>query len=396
MKNYWGNEFTNKKIALVCSGGVTKATAWHLGVTLALDDLGMSFLSQSSDEDIKSKPHIQTYVGSSAGTLLCIWITQGYLPHEILEAFVSPSTSRLAPITYRDMLSLKRVSKGKKGSRNYNIFENFPYVFRKMLSPTTNITGLFTTSGLASYLEENVISEVEFQKLKSDLFIIATQLDRSRKVVFGKYNYPSPKYADDTSYYTGTNIVDAAAASMSVPPFYGPYPIKNPVSGNDEFYIDGEIRDTLSTHVAIDNKCDIVISSWTHGPYQYHSDIGSLVNYGLPAICAQSILLMVEKKIQSHRKRVQMKKLTLESVHEYMKNEKFSSEHIHDILEILENRLDYRKDVKFIDICPRESDYDLFFSSFFSLNLKTTSRIVRMAYKRTHQVLKETEWSDYL
>lgn len=394
MKKFWNEDYKDKKIAFVCSGGVTKATAWHLGVSLALDDLGLQFLSQSSDDDIFNKPHVSTYVGSSAGTLLCNWITQGFKPHEILEAFVSPNTAKLKSISYRDMLSLKRVSKGRKGSRNYNIFENFPFFIQKMFAPATNVSGLFTTSGLADYLVENVIRENDFKKLKADLFIIASQLDRSRKVVFGKYNYPSPKYADDTSYYTGINIVDASAASMSVPPFYGPYPIKNPVTNNHDYYIDGEIRDTLSTHVAIDNNCDIIISSWTHGPYQYHTDIGSLVNYGLPAICAQSILLMIEKKIQSHRKRISMKKITLDSVHEYMKNEKFSDNHIRSILKILEEKLDYRPNVKFIDICPRESDYDLFFSSFFSLNLKATSRIVRMAYKRTHQVFKELEWHD--
>ena len=36
------NELKNKKIALVLSGGVIKAAAWHLGVTLALEELGFS------------------------------------------------------------------------------------------------------------------------------------------------------------------------------------------------------------------------------------------------------------------------------------------------------------------------------------------------------------------
>jgi predicted acylesterase/phospholipase RssA len=36
------NELKSKKIALVLSGGVIKAAAWHLGVTLALEELGFS------------------------------------------------------------------------------------------------------------------------------------------------------------------------------------------------------------------------------------------------------------------------------------------------------------------------------------------------------------------
>ena len=62
-------------------------------------------------------------------------------------------------------------------------------------------------------------------------------------------------------------------------------------------YIDGEIRETLSTHVAEDNDCDIIISSWTHTPYHYHDEVGSLINYGLTSIMIQSIYLIIQKKI---------------------------------------------------------------------------------------------------
>lgn len=392
MEKILSNTLKDKHVALVCSGGVTKATAWHLGVALALEDQGLNFKTQKSSADIIDKAHINTYVGSSAGTLLCIWLTQGYLPYEILEAFVSPKTSRLKAITYKDMLSFKRNQKEKSGGKNFNMFENFPFFIQKMLSPSLNIAGICSTQGLADYLRREVVTEDRFDELNPDLFIIGTKLDSSQKVIFGKYNYPSPPYNQDSIYRCGQSIIDAAAASMSVPPFYGPFPIKNPESGKIEYFIDGEIRETLSTHVAIDNKCDFIISSWTHAPYQYHNQIGSLINYGLPAISLQSILLMVEKKIKAHRNRLKMKKITLDSVHEYMKKEKFGDHHIKDILNILEQKLDYRPDVKFLDICPRENDYELFFSSTFSINVKVTSRIVRKAYKRTLQVLKEYEW----
>jgi predicted acylesterase/phospholipase RssA len=37
MTTYDLSEFKNKKIALVLSGGVVKAAAWHIGVTLSLE-----------------------------------------------------------------------------------------------------------------------------------------------------------------------------------------------------------------------------------------------------------------------------------------------------------------------------------------------------------------------
>src|SRR5690606_41974258 len=72
---------------------------------------------------------------------------------------------------------------------------------------------------------------------------------RSSDLIFSKYNYPNPSHDNTSVYYTGTNVSYAAAASMSVPPFYCPYPIKNLLTKGIDYYIDGEIRETLSTHV---------------------------------------------------------------------------------------------------------------------------------------------------
>ena len=71
------------------------------------------------------------------------------------------------------------------------------------------------------------------------------------------------------------------------------------ISNKVDYYIDGEIRETLSNHVAVDNSCEFIISSWTHTPYHYHDEIGSLVNYGIPTILLQTIHLAIQKKIIS-------------------------------------------------------------------------------------------------
>ena len=55
--------FKNKKVGLVLSGGVVKAAAWHMGVALALEELGFTFKCNLSPND--SSLEISTYVGSS-------------------------------------------------------------------------------------------------------------------------------------------------------------------------------------------------------------------------------------------------------------------------------------------------------------------------------------------
>ena len=84
------NELKNKKIALVLSGGVVKAAAWHLGVTLALEELGFSLKSNknsSPGQDLNQKSlEIGTYVGSSAGAMICVYLASGYTPQDIIQA----------------------------------------------------------------------------------------------------------------------------------------------------------------------------------------------------------------------------------------------------------------------------------------------------------------------
>ena len=88
MATYDLSEFKNKKIALVLSGGVVKAAAWHIGVTLALEELGFTLLSNKNasndDPSFQRSLEVGTYVGSSAGALISIFLACGYTPQEII------------------------------------------------------------------------------------------------------------------------------------------------------------------------------------------------------------------------------------------------------------------------------------------------------------------------
>src|ERR1700678_4149011 len=81
-----------KKIALVLSGGGMKASAFHVGVCLALQEKGFRFVG-GTREKVEENPFIddplaiKTYVGSSAGALVSAFLASGHTIEEIIEAF---------------------------------------------------------------------------------------------------------------------------------------------------------------------------------------------------------------------------------------------------------------------------------------------------------------------
>jgi predicted acylesterase/phospholipase RssA len=396
MNNANLSEFKNKKTALVLSGGVVKAAAWHLGVALALEELGFTLKSNKNSGDnqfnTKRSLEIDTYVGSSAGAMISIFLACGYTPQEIINGVLGLKSSRMKKLSYKHMFHFNKKKIKPAKSDLYHPLEEFPAIIKHALKPFMNFSGFFSTEGVRQYLIDHILEFDNFEEFIPDLFIVGTQLDHSRKVIFSKYNYPNPSHDSTACYYTGTSVSDAAAASMSVPPFYSPYPIENPITGDIDYYIDGEIRETLSTHVAEDNGCDIIISSWTHTPYHYFDEVGSLANYGLPSIAIQSIYLLIQKKIVTARAKRATAADIMNTVGEYMKEEKFSTKHTRDILSILERKLNVKKNVKLVDICPDPHDYKLFFANSFSLNPNVAAHTVKSGYKKAMQVLSDPEF----
>jgi len=383
------NNFKGKKVALVMSGGVVKAAAWHIGVGLALEELGFTLKSNNSTE---SNLEVSTYVGSSAGALISLYFASGFRPIDIIQSHMNKNNQVIKPVTYKDMLALKRHIQRPPKGKNYDPFSEFPSILKALINPLLSFNGFFSTSGLKSYLENEVLISNNYDDYKADVFVVATQLDHSRKVIFSKYKYPSPYHDKTASYYTNIPISESVAASMSVPPFYSPSPVTNPVTGHIDYYIDGEIRETLSTHVAIDNKCNFVISSWTHTPYHFQDAIGSLVNYGLPAISTQAIYLMIQKKIVASRARRATSEDILNTVNEYLKSNHFESKHRNNLMKILERKLNFNPNVHFVDIFPSHDNYDIFFKNSFSLNPERMKELVKLGYTRTIEVFKRHEW----
>ena len=398
-----------KNIALVLSGGGIKAAAFHLGVCLALREKGFQFAG-GTREDVAAKYSndkmtFKIYVGSSAGAVITTFLAAGYSVEAIIEAFESGSESdlrrltrrkqafaRLKPITYRDMFAL-----------NHGNFIGFIPNFMRRRSLVTGgieallksgfkINGLFTTKGIERYLENNVImpslGSNRFQDLGVKLYIVATQLNHSRKAIFG--DFKEERKEKNFHHANYASISHAVAASTSLPPIFSPYGIKNH-QGKEIYYFDGEIRDTLSTHVAAENGADLIIASYSVQPYHYTPVMGSLHNHGIPLIINQALYQVIQQKIERHIDNQQQISAIMNAVDGYFRQAGLPDEHREKLIDILTKRVGYNPGVDYIYVHPSPQDHEMFFVDHFSLNPEILGRIVHIGFKAALQSLRKID-----
>ena len=391
-----------KRIALVLSGGGVKAAAFHIGVCLALREKGFKFAGGTNAKDRLEfegrSLTIQLYVGSSAGSVVATFLASGHSLDAVIDAFTRgaglqsltrPKSDNpyLKPIGYRDIFALN-VNAGSPARL-------LPRLFRKRLNVTGGmealvkeafkINGVFSTRNIEKYIRKNVCPENDFKKLGAELYIVATQLNHSRKVVFGPYDGTEKLREIKTADYA--KVSEAVAASAALPPFFAPYGITDP-KGREIFYFDGEIRDTLSTHVAADQGADLVIASYSIQPYHYTPEMGSLHEYGMPLIFNQALYQVVQKKIETHIKHQHDVRAMIKAVQGYMREKEIAEEHIAKLTEILVQRTHFNPAVDYIYIHPSPQDYEFFFYDHFSLNAKVLSGIVRTGFKSAMNTLR--------
>jgi predicted acylesterase/phospholipase RssA len=393
-----------KKVALVLSGGGIKAAAFHIGVCLALQEKGFKFLGGTPDAVRRqAKPDepmtIRTYVGSSAGAFMSAILAAGFSPEALVNAFELGSglkrmtfledqlhSARLKPITYRDIFALNGI----------NLIGFIPSLFRHrslvtggleaLIKNGFKINGLFTTKGLERYLRRYVLPYTnEFHQLGVELFVVATQLNHSRKAVFGNFKeFEKTKTIKHANY---ARISEAVAASASLPPVFAPYGIHRP-PGKEIFFFDGEIRDTLSTHIAADHGADLVIASYSMQPYHYTEEMGSLHRYGIPVIVSQALYQVIKQKIDKNIEYKNTIKQIYNAVDGYFRQANLPEEHREKLLEIIRSRANYKPEVDYIYIHPKPQNYEMFFVDHFSLNPDILGRIVKIGFKAAINTLR--------
>ena len=182
-------------------------------------------------------------------------------------------------------------------------------------------------------------------------------------------------------------VSEAVAASASLPPFFAPYGIRNE-KGVEIHYFDGEIRDTLSTHVAAEAGADLVIASYSIQPYHYTPARGSLADYGMPLIFNHALYQVVQKKIETHIRHQHDVRGMINAVQGYMREQGIGEEHIGKLLEILQQRTHFNPAVDYVYFHPQAQDYEFFFYDHFSLNPTVLGGIVKTGFKAAMSALR--------
>ena len=396
-----------KKIALVLSGGGTKAAAFHIGVAYALKEAGFEFCQGLKSDQSTSMPTdraIQTYVGSSGGSFIAALLATGYTLENISASFIGNGQDahvqyhprKLPKLQYMKMFKI-RPELAKEQANQFQTIKNvmgslidgrFPSLLQLKW---VRMTGIFSTQGLEQFLREEVLPSNRFEDYKPELFIVGTQLNEARKVVFGKNEYPPPPHDPNVLYMKNIHISDAIAASASLPVVFAPYAIVHE-SGDKYYYIDGETRETLSTHIAVDAGADLVFQSYTHQPYRWVREVGSLTKLGLPAIVIQGIYTLLEQKINSMYESYLSKKSAMSAVAKFCKDSEISPDLTEQIITLLEKELHQKRDIDLIPIHPDPTDTKTFLAEHLTLNPNKLGEIVKAGYKAGKRRLAEFDF----
>jgi len=278
-------------IGLACAGGGIEGAVYEIGTLCALEEAidGLDFCD------------IHVYVGVSAGAFVTSCLANGISPRNMSLAILSQKTS-VHPITPGTFFT-------PAFGEYFNKATSIPSFFASMvwehvrkpgdisiggsLARLTELlpVGLFNNSPIREYLEENFKEfgrTDQFDELKSKLRIVATDLDSSKSVVFGKNGYSQ------------VPISLAVQASTALPVVY------MPVRVNGRYYIDGVAQRTVHASVALDEGADLVfcvnpivpfeaLEKNMEGDNDELQDV--LMHRGLPAVLSQTFRTMIHSRM---------------------------------------------------------------------------------------------------
>lgn len=279
------------KTALVLAGGGVAGAAYEIGALCAIDQL----LEQISVNDF------DIYVGTSAGALIGSCLANNYTPRTLLSVL----DSSLLGIDQLEPHHLYSINIGSMLSRAGRLPLSLFDAFRQLISGrgSTSVldlmgslaislpTGLYDTRSLEKYLVAALSQpgrSNNFNQLKHELAIVATDLDTGERAVFGH------------APLNDVPISKAVCASAALPIFYQPVRI-----GNRD-YIDGGIRGTASLDVAIERGAELIVCINPLVPFDNsdHQPGQSISDVGLPQIGNQVYRTFVHAGLHYHIKQV--------------------------------------------------------------------------------------------
>lgn len=273
---------------LVLSGGATKAFYFHLGVLKVLDT-----------------SEITSIVGASAGSIVGAFLASGtsieslltslhqkqvYLPK--FDSWIKTlNSSSLFRPKYHD-ITRQSLHTGLTGAR---FLLSLPFLYNKdivaealdrLIYSQSKVAGFFNAGALEE-LFRSLLPSLDFADMDLDLYITATALDTNRRAVFnGRYSFRD----EDNEFLTDVPVHKAVRASSAVPGMFEPVKIKG------HFYIDGEVKRTLSADIGV-SLGDRIIMSHTYQPLRLGEGNGSVRDMGWVNVLKQTLNIVLYERI---------------------------------------------------------------------------------------------------
>jgi NTE family protein len=280
------------RTALVLGGGGFTGGVYEIGALRALNLLAVN--RTVNDFDV--------YVGTSAGSFVSSLVANGVTPEEMMRV-----VNQQQPSPFRD------VDRGQLMRPNYLEFAQSAALLplRTLGVLKTLVTqrglslvdvaaeiaqglpsGAYSTRGVELYLD-GVLSEAgrvnDFRQLKRELYLTATDLDTTERIVFGEDGW------NDVS------IAQAVSASTALPMVY------KPVEIGGRQLIDGGIRSTTNVDIAVERGAKFIVVVNPLVPYvndfqkQIPTAIGSRVqrvaDMGFAQIGYQTFKLLAHQRL---------------------------------------------------------------------------------------------------
>jgi len=287
------------KIALALSGGGPLGAIYEIGALCALEESlnGIDFTQ------------LHHYVGVSAGSFIVASLANGITPRELCTSFIE-NDSAIAPTdafdpswllspAYGEVVRRAIMLPGLLASSLWHMTAGRKSIMQAIerLGPCLP-TGVFSNeqihTEMARLFSRNGRTN-DFRQLKTQLTLVATNLDSGEAVPFGRPGWDH------------VPISKAVQASSALP---GLFP---PVEIDDSYYVDGALKKTMHASVALEQGIDLMLCLNPLVPFdatspqvaqvmkrglsaeQHH--IPRIVDGGLPAVLSQTFRSMIHSRM---------------------------------------------------------------------------------------------------
>ena len=378
---------TRVKVALVAGGGAVKAYTFHLGVLRGMQEDGFAFrggMRWQPKAAEAGQREIGCYVGSSAGACVVASLAAGHPPDQMHRALLGTAES-VPKFGYRTLfqpIAPNPLGFAKRALKRLEIGDAWPHQL-------LDVGAIFTAAGVERYFRRHVLPTNRFADLGAELYLVTTQVNGARKVIFGPADsLGGDGYDAERAYYDNVPISQALAAAVSVPPVFSPYGIVNPSSGERFHYYDGEVREPLSLHVARDAGARFVIASSIWSPQRFDPRIGSLGEWGMSVVAEQALHQMIGQKILQDRLASERHDRLLELLEDYGGRHGIDESARAELRERVCRLLQHRSATS-LYVSPLADDGEFIFHGAFRFSRKLIDRCMEAGYRAYRQALSE-------